>query len=404
LKLALLACFVSSWIATACADAVQFADPREDARDLFSAVQRRLALMPDVARWKYSHVLAIRDPARESVVLDDMQKQAGELGLDGALVREFFRVQIDAASELQEQEIARLNAGRALGDVKDLTRELRPQLDALGKQMLVSLYVVAADLPVQAKNSQFNLAKGFAESGLSPQASQELERLVLQMRFVRSPSLEVIKQVGVLRIATTADYAPFSALDGDALVGSDIDSAEKFARSLGAKPHFVRTSWPTLMSDYRNNEFDLAVGGISVTPERSAIAEFTIPYHHGGKTAIVRCGEQEALDTLEEIDSPSVRIIVNPGGTNEQFVKDHFHRARVTVFADNTKIFKEIADGHADVMVTDDAEVDLQVSRNPSLCRATSKTFTQSDKAWMLIHDAGLLKAANAWLATHGAK
>jgi cyclohexadienyl dehydratase len=169
------------------------------------------------------------------------------------------------------------------------------------------------------------------------------------------------------------------------------------------KPVFVRTTWSTLMSDYRDNRFDVAAGGISVTAERSSLAKFTRPYHRGGKTPIVRCGTEQAFDTLEKIDSAQVRVIVNPGGTNQKFADQHFHRARVIVFPDNTRIFDEIAGGRADVMVTDDAEVELQISHNPSLCRATKQVFTQSDKAWMLIDIPELAKAADDWLATHGA-
>jgi cyclohexadienyl dehydratase len=332
-----------------------------------------------------------------------VQKQASELGLEDSPVREFFRVQMDAASETEERHIERFKAGEAVGEVKDLARELRPRLDVIGQAIIANLYRLAS-VPQLLSDSQPRFAAEFERAGLSAKDSAQLERIVLQMRFTHSPSFAAIKQSGVLRIATTADYAPFAAITGDALAGSDVESVEKFAASLGVKPHFIRTTWSTLMQDFSRNEFDIAVGGISVTPERSAVAKFTEAYHHGGKTPIVRCGSEKAFDTLEEIDRPGVRVIVNPGGTNEQFTKEHFQHARVSVFPENTKIFQEIAAGRADVMVTDDAEVDLQSSLNPALCRATSQTFTQSDKAWMLTDNPELLKAANEWLSTHAAQ
>ena len=360
--------------------------------------------MKDVARWKYKHALPVRDPDREASVLEGVQKQANELGLESTSVRDFFRVQIDAASELEEQEIARLQAGESIGEVKDLARELRPRLDAIGKQMMASMYLIASDLPQLVQDSQFSLAGEFERAGLSAQESKEVEIILTRMRLQHPPSLAAMREAGVLRIATTGDYAPFSAIDGESLVGTDIESVAAFAESLQLKPHFTHTTWPTLLNDFGRNEFDIAVGGISITPERTAVAHFTVPYHHGGKTPIVRCGTEKAFDTLEEIDLPNVRVIVNPGGTNEQFVRQHLHRARVTVFPDNTKIFQEIAAGRADVMVTDDAEVDLQISRNQALCRATAATFTNSDKAWMLVADPDLLHLANAWITSHATR
>lgn len=401
-KLILLACL--GWISLGAltqADAAQLADPREDFNELVTLIHERLSLMPDVARWKHVHSLGVRDPVRERRVLDDVERQAREFGLDGALIRDFFRIQIDAASAKEEAELARLQSNQRIGDLKDLTRELRPRLDAIGKQILVRLYLIASDQSRAGSPERMQLASELQRAGLAAEQSQQTEHVLLSLRVLHAPSMDAIKRIGILRIATPSDYAPFSAIEEGELVGSDIEAVAKFAASLGLAPRFERRSWSALMSDYQHNAFDVAVGGISVTPERSSLAKFTQPYYRGGKTPIVRCGSEQAFDTLEEIDSPQVTVIVNPGGTNQQFANSHFHRAHVIVFPDNTTIFQEIVAGRADVMVTDDAEVDLQVARNPSLCRATPKTFTESSKAWMLSDDPDLLSAANAWFAAH---
>jgi cyclohexadienyl dehydratase len=152
------------------------------------------------------------------------------------------------------------------------------------------------------------------------------------------------------------------------------------------------------MRDYHDGAFDVALSGISITPERAASARFSVPYQSGGKTPIARCSERTKLATLAQIDDERVRVIVNPGGTNEAFVRAELKRASVRVFADNRAIFDELLAGRADVMITDDVEAELQHRRHPELCRTNKLTFTRADKAWLVQPDDQLVSTVDAWL------
>jgi cyclohexadienyl dehydratase len=93
-----------------------------------------------------------------------------------------------------------------------------------------------------------------------------------------------------------------------------------------------------------------------------------------------------------------VRVIVNPGGTNERFAREQLSHAQLHIHGDNRTVFDEIVARRADVMVTDDVEVDRQVRLHRGLCRATAQTFTHGDKAWMLLNDAALVTEVDVWL------
>lgn len=213
--------------------------------------------------------------------------------------------------------------------------------------------------------------------------------------------LDAVIARGVLRVGTTGDYRPFSYADPETrnFQGIDIDMAKALATALGVKLELVRTSWPTLTADLLADKFDVAMGGVSVSAERQKAGLFSIPYLIDGKTPIARCAEQTKYRDLAQIDRPGVRVIVNPGGTNERFARAHLTHAAIEVFPDNVAIFDRIAAGKADVMITDGSEARLQHKLHPSLCPTNpDHPFDTVEKAYLLPRDAALKAAIDRWL------
>ncbi len=196
---------------------------------------------------------------------------------------------------------------------------------------------------------------------------------------------DVIK-AGVLRACTPGDYKPFSFAQPDGTFeGIDVDLMQSLATSLGVKVEYVKTTWANLLADFTANKCDIAVGGISVTLDRQKRVAFSNAYMINGKTPLVRCADVKRYQTVADIDKADVKVIANPGGSNERFAKTNFKTAKLTIHSDNLGIFDEVLKGNADVFVTESAEAIVQQSQKPGLCAVNpDKPLQYGEMAYLL--------------------
>jgi chorismate mutase len=108
---------------------------------LTGLIEERLSLMTDVARAKWNNGSAIEDPIREQQLLADVGVKAQTLGISAEWAQHFFRLQIEAAKEVQYCLFAQWTAAgqRPFPEVLDLRTAIRPKLDRLTVQILQEL-------------------------------------------------------------------------------------------------------------------------------------------------------------------------------------------------------------------------------------------------------------------------
>jgi len=230
--------------------------------------------------------------------------------------------------------------------------------------------------------------------------------LVVALAFCVSPliaappnRLDDIVARGLLRVGTTGDYKPFSYKDGDRFIGADLELAGSLAKALGVRLEIVLTSWPSLMKDYRDDRFDIAMSGISINLARQKVAFYSLPYLKDGKTPIARCENVDRFQSLEQIDQPETKVAVNPGGTNETFARANLKRAAIIVYPDNVTILDKVVSGEADLMITDAVETRLQQRLRPALCAVhPDAPFDYSEKAFLLPRDLFFKSYVDQWL------
>ena len=186
----------------------------------------------------------------------------------------------------------------------------------------------------------------------------------------QQPTIQRITERDKLLVGTTGDYRPLSYRETDGNYwGFGIEMAQKIAERIGVGIDFVQTSWPTLTADVLTEPqtFDLAIGGITITDTRKKTMLMSDGYLCNGKTILCRSSEVDRYQSLADLDKPEVRVMVNPGGLNEKFANENLPHATIIVYQKNEEIPNQVAEGNADVMITEITEAPWYVHNDPRL-------------------------------------
>ncbi|WP_163512330.1 ABC transporter substrate-binding protein [Fodinicola acaciae] len=98
-------------------------------------------------------------------------------------------------------------------------------------------------------------------------------------------------KAGTLTACTHLPAPPFESKDASGkFVGFDIDLVGLFAKKLNVQPTFIDTPFEGIRTgaDLRTGKCDLAATGITITPERKAVLDFSVPYFDDAQGLMVK--------------------------------------------------------------------------------------------------------------------
>lgn len=212
----------------------------------------------------------------------------------------------------------------------------------------------------------------------------------------------------LLRIGTSGDYPPFSeAIDElPGYRGFDIAVATAFAKDRGYEIAWVRFRWPVLAAGLSTDRFDLAMSGVTVRSDRSALGRFSVPVMNSGAVVLYQGTAVDDPSTLasasvakavSHFDRPEMKIAVNRGGHLERVARAAFKHAQLRAIPDNASVRDALAKREVDAVVTDTLEA--PVWRRGLGFVEQFGPLTRDRKAyWLAPHREALARELDAWL------
>lgn len=99
---------------------------------------------------------------------------------------------------------------------------------------------------------------------------------------------DVDRSNGTLTMATNAEFPPYEYMDGDKIVGLDVDMAQAVCDILGMELKIENMGFDSILAAIDSGKADVGIAGMTATDERRQSVDFSISYTTATQVIIVR--------------------------------------------------------------------------------------------------------------------
>ena len=185
-----------------------------------------------------------------------------------------------------------------------------------------------------------------------------------------------------ISIAVESSYIPFGFIDleTDEPIGLDYDLLDELCARLNCVPDFIETAWDGMILAVSNGEFDMAVGGITIKPDRAEIVDFTDGYVSIVQVLLSRIGETR-FDGAESLAADeSLLVGVQPATTNYWVALGLVGEERVVAYETFPVAVQALIAGDVDAVVMDDVAGQGYVGVNADRLQIIGEPLTSEEE------------------------
>lgn len=161
----------------------------------------------------------------------------------------------------------------------------------------------------------------------------------------------------VVTVGSDTTYPPFEFVAEDGTItGFDVELVHAICERINCVAEFQSTAWDGIFAALAAGEFDMVASGVSITPERAQIVEFSEPYHIVTQAIAVRV--EDAGVAFEELVAQNATVGAQTGTTNAYFAEDAFGRDRLNLYDTFAQAVQALLNGDVRGVVIDEVPAD----------------------------------------------
>ena len=175
--------------------------------------------------------------------------------------------------------------------------------------------------------------------------------------------LQQIKDSGVLKVGTSADYSPYEfhkVVDGeDKIVGFDDFIVQEIAKDMGVKVEYTDMDFDGLLGALQADKVDIVLAGMTPNEERKKSVDFSEIYYTNSNVCIVAKGKEDSIKSSDDLKK--LKVGVQKGTTQADYVTGDLGITNATQLKKIPDLMLELQNGKIDVIVTGKAVAQINV-------------------------------------------
>ncbi len=173
----------------------------------------------------------------------------------------------------------------------------------------------------------------------------------------------------ILYVGTNAEYKPYEYLDGDKIVGFDIDLMEEIGKSMGYKVEWINMSFDGLLPALQSGKIDMVIAGMTPTEERAKAVDFSDVYYSSAQAILVNKDSDVVIANEEDLKGKVVGVQM---GTIQEKIANELGAKEVKAYNSFTGGILDLNQDKIDCVVVADVVAAPYLKSNPNLAKATT--------------------------------
>jgi polar amino acid transport system substrate-binding protein len=198
-------------------------------------------------------------------------------------------------------------------------------------------------------------------------------------------------------IAVEDAYIPFNyiRLDNGKAEGWDYDAIAEICKRVNCKPAFKEIGWDGMITAVSQGQFDMAADGITITPDRAKVVDFSEGYIKVDQRVMVRLDETR-FTTVDQLKAGTFKVGSQKGTTNYDQAVVLVTDKRVTGFDTFGDAVQALINKDIDALVIDDTAGQGYVGVNKDTLKLLDGSLISQDLGFIFPKGSTLVAPVNA--------